>query len=431
MSSITDKKRLLTRAEFFTPARALFVLYILMIPWLKLEIMPRFSVAEPIFVAIIFILFVQNWSGSRALSASSVPTTKYFFVISFWATAILLSGYGAAYESAFLFESAGMVYLAFLSLLAIVIAAESEMSFDEVMRWVKVSVCMVVAVGVCGILYKTIAGGPTLFFYSNAGKLISTFVAPNQLASFLILFFPLILEEVLRNGSWTRKFFFVVVLLGMTACVLGSGSRTAVAAVIFGTGLYGLIYMLRMNFKVLVLGAAAVVAGCFGIPLLIAQNWVGQRALSVLSIETIQNGLTDIWRLQNWSTGIEIFLQNPLVGFGLGNVHIINQYEIHNTYISVLAEMGIVGGIATALLLGYLLICLLQNLRISSWLHDERLGSLSRGLFVGVSMFLVFATQHQMLRNRYFWLVIGLVVALNVLLKLRYRTERVDSKATV
>ena len=417
-------RQIRSRIEIFTLTNILFFTFILSIPWAKIELARRFAVAEPLFVGILVLFYLQYTMGQKKLFEERMPPAQYLVFTALWCVAILLSGLSVSYSAPYIFEATGMIYLAIMAFFVTILASESEGQFKETLRWLRISVLLVIAIGTLGIIVQMLTNSYDLFFYSNARKLIASFKMPNQLGGFLILFFPLLWEEAQRRGPAIRRVFYGLALLALFGCVVATGSRSAVGALVFGMGLYGLFYLFRLNVKMLLAGGVFAAAGLVLIQLLQDQIWVVKRALSVLSIETIQNRLTDSWRLENWNLGLQLFGENPINGYGLGNVHIDFEHEIHNLYVSIMAEMGIIGVLAFVLLMGYVMILMLRNLRISALLESAYWSAISRGLFIGFATFFVYSTQHMMLRSRFLWLAIGLVVALYLVLKVKYKEEK-------
>jgi O-antigen ligase len=413
------------RSQRLSATSVIFCLFILSIPWVKIELLQRFALAEVLFAGFLFLLFLQVLTGEQKLLKSHMPSKDFFILFGVWLIAILLSGFGSTHTSQYLFESGGMIYLAIAAFVVAFLAAQSEQYFGRIFKWVRISVIIVVGVGVLGLIFQFVTENFDPFFYNNAQKLISTFKFPNQLAGFLVLFFPLLWEETQRSGVWIRRLFYGALLLATLVCVVATGSRTGVAALVFCVGIYALIYLVRANFRMLIAGVIFL-AGFYLIVQLIDQQFgVINRALSVINYVTTQGGFTDSFRLMNWGLALQIFQKSPFVGYGLGNVSVDYKYEIHNTYLSVVAEMGLIGAITFALLLGYIIVTGIQNIRMATKLANSEWIAISRGLLIGFLTLLVYSTQQMMLRSRFFWLAVGLIIAAHVVLqlKLRYKED--------
>lgn len=417
------------KSLWLSATRLIFCLFILSIPWVKTELLQRLGLAEVLFGAFLFILFLHMPTGQLKLYKSRLPSKDVFILFGLWLVALLLSGFGSTHVSEYLFESGGMVYLAITAIVIALIAAQTEQYFERIFKWARISVVIVVGVGALGMILQIVTGHYDPLFYNTARKLISTFKFPNQLAGFLVLFFPMIWEEAQRSGSWIRRLFYGAILIATFVCIVATGSRTGVAALVFCFGIYASIYLVRANFRMLVAGVIFL-AGFYFVVLLIDQHFgVINRALSVINTVTTQGEFTDSFRLMNWGVALQLFQKSPFLGYGLGNISVDYQYEIHNTYLSVVAEMGMIGAVAFALLFGYIIVTGIQNIRIATKLANSHWIAISRGIFIGFLTLLVYSTQQMMLRSRFLWLAIGLIIAAHVVLqlKLRYKEDVVKA----
>ena len=112
-------------------------------------------------------------------------------------------------------------------------------------------------------------------------------------------------------------------------------------------------------------------------------------------------------RMSSIVGGVYLFLENPLFGAGLGAYFEQTQASgkaviIHSTIIWLLAEMGIVGLLAFAVPA--------LHLFLDSWKHANT----DRGALVIFLIFLGFGITslvHELLYQRVFWLILGLVIA--------------------
>jgi O-antigen ligase len=89
-------------------------------------------------------------------------------------------------------------------------------------------------------------------------------------------------------------------------------------------------------------------------------------------IPLLSGEISSSHRAQAWSTSIETFLENPIAGRGVGEPVARALFtdpsgypqkltDAHNTYISVLAETGIVGFLAYFSIIGFVTIGLLRQ----------------------------------------------------------------------
>lgn len=407
--------------------RALIAALILLIPWVKWEIFHRITVAELVFCALVAglgIYFLQKKIRFSAL----ISHRGFGLVVSLWLLAVLLSGVRAHHLANYFFEAGGMIYLGAVALAMVFVLALKAEWLDNGMRWLTCSIAVVGIICFVGIVKGFITGFGDLFFFSDRAKLIATFKYPNQLAGFLVLFLP-VFWELLWATRGKKRFGYALMCFVVLGGVVASCSRAGIAVVgLLAVG-YCVWSLARKRYKQVLtlvsLGATLIVAICL-VALFFADFFkvtpVGKTVSSFLQGSAFQGGLTDSFRVENWSNAIRLFQQFPVTGYGVGNVWIDYGYEIHNTYLSALAEMGIIGGIALLALFGYVAFIAYQNTKIAARLRPTWT-PYARGLFAGLVAYYIFATQHVIIRSRHLWLVFGLVVAMNTLLRKAGRTK--------
>lgn len=221
---------------------------------------------------------------------------------------------------------------------------------------------------------------------------------PNQLSIFIIICFNIVLLE---RGYFSRikyagPLIYVLLPLLFLVPIVLTGSRTGmvVAAVLT---VYSYCLMIKELKKlrhiiVLLLGAGTLCVLLFfifrGFP---HADALLKRGLSVCNnIQALSLTKGDV-RQENFRDGVNVFLSRPVKGVGLGNVwknH--SKWEIHNNYLSVLAETGLCGFIPFLLVLGFVLFLILKSNRKQEY------------LIVYFSV-LVYSLQHHILRERWFW----------------------------
>ncbi len=398
-------------------AHGLLFLIILSIPWVKLELIGRVALTDILFACLVFVLYAQYTIAQWRLKFQGSPPAFFLFCLSLWVISALASGFNAHHLDAYISDSLGIIYLAVLGLIFALLAAQNEKFLESVLRWLRYSLAIVIIVGFAGVLFTVLTKQYNLFFYSDANKLIATFRFPNQLGGYLVLFLPLLCEEIVKSERAAHRVGYGILLILLLIDLVASGSRSALMAALFAGMVYFAINSIKVNIR-LILGAS-ILALIVYVLALVLSNYVEviQRAFSALHSVILQGQITDEFRLMNWALAFSIFQESPWVGYGVGNVQYDYVFEIHNSYLSVLAEMGIVGVAALLYLVGYIGFTTCQNMRLAHKANSLAWVGTTRAFFVGFLTEAVYLTQHQMLRSRFLWLFFGLVVALNMILK--------------
>lgn len=178
-------------------------------------------------------------------------------------------------------------------------------------------------------------------------------VNPNDLGLMLALSIPMTLYLLTRRQGrqWTRALLWVQLVLAATGILL-SGSRGAALAASGGLFMLPLIVVRLSRLQKVMMAVAvagAVTAAAFLVP---ADTW--QRFLN-LGQDITEGTMTH--RTQIWAASGVVFREHPLAGVGSG-AHAVAVTSLlgrplvaHNTYMSALAELGVVGEL---LLLGML-----------------------------------------------------------------------------
>ncbi|MDJ0766190.1 MAG: O-antigen ligase family protein [Myxococcota bacterium] len=182
---------------------------------------------------------------------------------------------------------------------------------------------------------------------------------PNDLAMLLLMGMPFAAIATL-DSSGKQRYLFGACLVAIIGGILSTQSRGGLLGLATGFGLIlydrikskSLTVMLSVGF----LMAMAVLAG------------ISERS----SGGSMSGGLDDSasGRLDAWSAGIRIFGHNPFfgVGFNCFRFHFF-QHEIHNSFLKVLVETGLMGFIPFAVLFW---LSLRGILRIRKTAHPDR-----------------------------------------------------------
>jgi len=125
-----------------------------------------------------------------------------------------------------------------------------------------------------------------------------------------------------------------------------------------------------------------------------------------------------ISRRMQYKLGFKMFLENPIIGIGWGgylakfqeNYH--KNIEIHNTYLRILVETGLVGFCLFIMFISHLFYCCAKCLKHYA-INDDYIGmSLSNLLLSLLTSFCLFFTTYEATAQRFFWIVCGFIYVL-------------------
>lgn len=373
----------------------LFFLYIVSLGFIRLGIpflQYRFSLSELILV-LIFLYYLAR--GFNRFSTGAAARNLIFCFIVFL-LGMTLSFIGIKDWKAGLIEFSTYLYgLASMILFSLYINEKKE----EAVRYIGFSCFSILLLAVLGsFLIFTQAGVRKLVLF-NEWNYIFFMSMPNQLSIFIIICFNIILLErrVFSRIKYAGPLilFFLPLLFFVSVVLTGSRTGMVISAVLVPYSYYLLIKDMRKKRHALFLFLGA---GVFLFPLFLffkGSPHAGallNRGLSVYQNIKAGSLIAGDVRQENFRDGINAFLSRPVTGVGLGNVwknH--SKWEIHNNFLSVLAETGLCGFIPFLLVLGYILFLILKSNRKQEYLI----------IYFSV---LAYSMQHHILRERWFWL---------------------------
>jgi O-antigen ligase len=272
-------------------------------------------------------------------------------------------------------------------------------------------------------LIQSAAGGYTFlwhFLYPEGSdtfpwdsRATSFFDYPNDLASYLNLILPFALACAAVRGSKWKSLGACTLVMG-TAALFCTQSRGGMLG--FGCMLLAATHFLveKRQARVLLVCATATLALSF---------YLGVAATGAehLGGSDLSSGAT---RLYLWAAALQLFLGSPLHGVGWGNFQVLyrayldesmvgeSQLGVHSTYLSLLAETGVLGFLSflTLLVVGFREAC--RRLRGSADPFARSLGFAVAGAIAalvvqGFVEFQIAFTQFGVL----FWTLLALLVA--------------------
>lgn len=281
---------------------------------------------------------------------------------------------------------------------------------SDLIRLFKIGSIAGILFGILGvILYISKSHFGNFYFYGKIPRLINLHDDPNFYAMHASFFFFIGLTYYYFSNRFNKLIGFACLLLSGLNVVL-TFSRGGIASLILAFVIF-LMFLFRKNFGTktnsLVLGGISI-SGVLIIAL-------SQKNLVSTLVERVNSLQIDAGsgRLGLWSTGWKLFTENPILGIGLGNFRyynwIINHSEryIHNSYLQILVETGLVGFIIFAIFASKTLLNSFQlqkKVQNKNWLL----------VFGPLCAFIAIALQSFFLSSFFdvaFWFALGIVVA--------------------
>ncbi len=306
--------------------------------------------------------------------------------------------------------------------LALVVICQLISSPDRVRRvltaWRRAGVIGCVAGGVGTLLLWR---GSMDNLLVQGGRVAGLFEGINQLQSFVIAVIPFFCARLFSRAAsrGTRILYGALVVVGFVG-VVGSGSR---AGVVFAALSVWLMLLLTSPRLAAVWTCAAVLfAGS-------AWHLLGEhlnelpygvrRSFSYVQEDTLELDELSIGRADQLRTFYTVFAEHPLVGVGPGGFaawvpRVVpggKAQEMHNSYLGVLGETGAIGGL---IMLALLVDAMARTLRFLWWasrVRDADALMAARALFVSYASILMYGMLNYGLRQRHFWFVVALTVA--------------------
>ncbi len=182
-----------------------------------------------------------------------------------------------------------------------------------------------------------------------------------------LAFAALCTTYLLKKNS-KKKLFLTAIFVLMTAITMLTGSRKAFVLLVLGVVLYNIL--IDRSYKKYLIGipSAIILSVAFyylvtNVPTL--YNVLGSRLEDLLgTLQGTSDNMSTLVRMNMASVGLNMFSQQPLFGYGIGNFAIKSGFGTysHNNYIELLTGIGIAGFITYYSLYVYLVINLLRGL---------------------------------------------------------------------
>jgi putative inorganic carbon (HCO3(-)) transporter len=178
---------------------------------------------------------------------------------------------------------------------------------------------------------------------------VGIFGDPNDIAMFLVMTIPFAAYFVARSGFFLKVVFFTVLCLLVYGVTL-TNSRGGLLGLF---SLAGTFFVYRYGIK------KAIFAGIVTVPLVV---------IIMSTFRAIEQGESANGRVDAWFIGMhELFLHNPIFGVGYNQFVEHHTHTAHNSFVLVIAELGIAGYF---LWLSSLVLSILMVARTVKWYRD-------------------------------------------------------------
>jgi O-antigen ligase len=249
---------------------------------------------------------------------------------------------------------------------------------------------------------------------------------PNDTAMLLVTGVPLGLYWMLKNNKKIMKFAFLIIILLVLFSIMLTGSRGGlVTLLLVGLG----FYFRRPSIKATLL---AIFLSVFMISL--APDTFIDRISTLMSGQEKHGGKSMDNRKELQETGINLFLDNPVIGVGPGNFGIAflkekkllnkstdedfshNYGVAHNMHLEIFVETGLFGG----MLFEIIMLMAMSGFRLFDKVHRKskdlfNLGFMLSLAFSGILFAGFFLSQG---KNSVLWFMVGIGFAMKKVIKI-------------
>lgn len=328
------------------------------------------------------------------------------------------------------------VYL-FLFFFLITQLVSDEFILNKTIKAWLISCSFVIFFGIIQMIALKFGIRKYIFWFLPPEKITSVFMTPNQLVSYLGMSLPFLLFVGFKENVILKSALYFILIFSSIVVLLSTGSRTAVLLVIIS---FGLFFIWKIKYKrVWIISSLASFFILVLIMIPVFRNyiptiWTIERALTIVRGTTIADpsGATkeqvshsdnklqamDPMRFAFVGGWLKTVEESPVIGTGIGNFPSkFAEYfpewgtatELHNTYLNVWAETGILG---FGIFFIFLLMIFKKNILIlfNKRFKDSYLRNFGIMLSISFAVLLFYAIFHVGLRQRHFWFLIAMIV---------------------
>ena len=314
--------------------------------------------------------------------------------------------------------------------LAALIATQMAGSSRAILTSLVITFCLVTLLGVLEAM-----GLPSIVEPRHAYRLTTTFRSPNQLGSFLFILLP-IAAGFLLSTQWRRtrlKIITAVALAIAPFVLLLTSSRTSLAVVVIEMVLFALLspfWIQSLGRKwsrlIPIVGSSLILIPIGLYSLRESRHFTLFRS-RVFDWARYLAGAPDLSSLVDRLTGrasgqpfvlntilspLRAVQAHPWLGIGIGNAGTVLEIlpgrssEIHNQYLAIVGECGILGTLALLLFLSLMVVKVYEFVR-----NEPSDRWMAIGIALAFGACLISGVYIRFLRRRASWILLGIILA--------------------
>ncbi len=375
---------------------------------------------------IIYILFGKK-SKTKSYFRKNVIKDHLNRSVLLYVVAMIISLLGAKSKMAGLMEIGRFFeYLFFFYF--IIIEVRDNYTLDIIYNVFTISIVIALICGIVQIFLLGSASGQAIvqkIFYSEKQvygfRVYSTFVNPNYWGAFVnLILFIYLFKSLHEKNKNVKNFYIIISALCLTNLVF-SFTLSSLISLIITFIIIVIANMKNINFRhvISILLLIVLISALMLIMIPSLRFKVGE----ILS----QKRYTGSERIKLWETGFLMFKDHPFSGIGIGNYNVNYSayvkmhpelylgrtvYSVHNSYIKILCETGIIGLTMYAFLLFNLfkrIIAILKNC------HNKSIILMASAVLYGGLTFVIQNITNNLFfipqANIFFWILIAMVIS--------------------
>lgn len=248
----------------------------------------------------------------------------------------------------------------------------------------------------------------TLLYSYWPSRLRGLLIDPNAYGGFLTIVFFLCLPLLINEKVKSKKILYSIILFSSLFGVVLTFSRSALLGFFVGSIIMIIFTYAELKKYIYFLITSSILSLFF----LYVSNPVLYRTM----LDFMKRSNTVTSRFNFIISGLELFSRNPIIGIGSGIYFALNGAIIHNTYIWILVEMGVIGLLCFVFFIFHVLQTNIQLIRKFKKSHKD-LFYITVGLFCAIISMCTYGIGIEFLYQRYLWMLFALLQALLVIYK--------------